>query len=93
LEFIKVPVQVVANGLSYDPHLDTVVMAFPARGVDPAVWIQSAWESDGAGGWQARCLVGPGGTIQLAAGTYDVWVKITDNPEVPVLKSGLLEVT
>jgi|SRR6185295_9897766 len=96
LEYVKVPVGVVINGVTYDPHLDVITMAFPLRGVDPVVgdWKAASWEADGDGGWLARCLVGPApGVIQLAANTtYDVWLKITDSPEVPVRKVGLLEV-
>ena len=35
---------------------------------------------------------GAGGTA-LALGTYQVWVKITDSPEVPVLQPCLLTIT
>lgn len=95
LEYVKVPVAVTINGLAFDPHLDTVKMAFPVRGINPVTgdWKTATWESDGAGGWLARCLVGPAGTITLVAGPYDVWVQITDAPEVPIRKVGLLEIS
>jgi len=36
-------------------------------------------------GQAARILVGPeGGELILSPGQYNVWIKITDNPEVPV---------
>jgi hypothetical protein len=95
LEYVTMPVSAVINGVAYDPHNDAVVMAFPVRGVNPVSgdWKAASWESDGAGGWRARCLVGPGGAVQLSAGSYDAWVKITDNPEVPVRRVGVLEVS
>jgi hypothetical protein len=36
---------------------------------------------------QARVLIGPLGAVQLAPGRYRVWVKVTDNPEVPWVPS------
>ncbi len=36
------------------------------------------------GWWET--LVGPGNTV-LAAGTWTVWVKVTDSPEIPVLQA------
>jgi hypothetical protein len=92
LEFIKVPVSVVLNGVAYDPHSDPVALSFPLRGAAPTVWTAGSWESDGAGGWQARILVGPGGVLQLAPGTYDCWIRVTDSPEQPIRKAGIVEV-
>jgi hypothetical protein len=94
LEYVKIPVAAVINGVAYDPHADVIKVAFTARGVDPVVgdWIAGSWESDGAGGWQARVLVGPSGDTQLAAGIWDVWLKVIDSPEVPVRKVGVVEV-
>ncbi len=94
LEYVKVPTTVTINGAPYDPHLDAVQLAFPAHGVAPAGpdFKVGSWEQDQFGTWMARCLVGPGGAVSLVAGTYDVWVKITDSPEVPVRKVGILEV-
>jgi hypothetical protein len=94
LEYVKVPVSVTINGVAYDPHFDVVQMAFPVRQAEPVAgdWKVASWETDGAGGWMVRCLVGPGGVVALAAGAYDVWVKITDVPEQPVRRCGVLEV-
>ena len=81
-----------------NPTADTVTMAFTAAGVDPVLgdYKTASWETDATttpSTYYARCLVGPGGTVTLAAGTYEVWVKITDSPEVPVKRSGTLVVT
>ena len=32
--------------------------------------------------------MGPGGEVTLAAGIWRIWVRVTDNPEVPVLRAG-----
>lgn len=92
-EWVKVPVAVTQAGVVQDPTVDAVQMAFVAHGVNPgnSDWKTAAWET-ADGTYLARCLVGPSGTIALAVGTYAVWVKVTDNPEVPVLRVGTLAV-
>lgn len=42
--------------------------------------------------YPAQCLVGPSGAVTLTAGTYSVYVKISDSPETPIIWSGLLTV-
>lgn len=91
-EYIRAPVIATEAGAAVNPTSDTVEMAFPAEGEAPADWVAASWETAGTIHF-ARCHVGPdGGDIELDAGLYDVYVKITDSPEVPVKKSGLLEV-
>ena len=97
LEYVRVPVSAKQSGLTVDPTADTVKLAFSAAGVDPSSgdYKTSSWETDATttpATYYARCLVGPAGTVALAAGTYEVWVKITDSPEIPVLRSGTLVV-
>ena len=50
-----------------------------------------SWE-DMVGGHLARCLVGTGGAVALTAGTYWVFVKVTDSPEAPVVMAGPIRV-
>ncbi|RSM73434.1 hypothetical protein DMH04_41215 [Kibdelosporangium aridum] len=66
---------------SEDVTSDPVAFAFAAPSVDPSVWTSGDWV-----GTQARILVGPGGAVTLTKGTWDVWLKITDSPEIPVRK-------
>lgn len=40
----------------------------------------------------ARVLIGPG-VIPLAPDTYQVWVRVTDNPERPVQRAGAITIT
>jgi len=40
-----------------------------------------------------RILIGPGGSITKGAGLYDWTVKLTDSPEVPVMKGGQIQIT
>jgi len=79
-----------------DPTSDTVQMAFVNGEPTSGDWKTATWEADSSTNpttYYARCLVGPGGTVTLSDGDYQVWVKITDSPEVPVLKAGRLVVT
>lgn len=87
-QYVKVPVIAERNGVVIDPTIDPVQMAFPAVGEDPVTWYAATWETDAVtSATSARCLVGPGGTVELAVGFYDVYVKITDSPEEPVLRA------
>lgn len=83
--YVKVPVTATVNGAAVDPTTDTVALAFPVSGVTPASddWHTGSWETSGTTHY-ARLLVGPNGALNLAAGSFDVWVKVTDNPEQPV---------
>lgn len=61
---------------------DPVALAFTAPGTDPASgdWLTGNWVNG-----KARVLVGPaGGAKTLTAGSWDLWVRVTDNPEIPV---------
>lgn len=97
LEYVRVPIAAKEAGVAIVPTADVVRMAFTAADVDPVTldWQVSAWESDTSTiptTYLARCLVGPAGTITLTVGVYDVWVKITDSPEIPARRAGTLEI-
>jgi hypothetical protein len=92
--YVQVPVAAVVNGQPYNPTGDTVQMAFPAGSANPATWYSAAWTAGpGTGSYLAQCLVGPGsGGVDLATGTYGIWVQITATPEIPVIDCGVLVV-
>lgn len=96
-EYVRVRVKAKEAGADVDPTADTVVMAFVADGEPAALDYKAAtWETDTSttpDTYYARCLVGPGGTVTLTDGLYKVFVKVTDNPEVPVKHAGHLKVT
>lgn len=97
-EYVRVRVTAREDGAVVNPTADTVEMAFTASEAEPSGgdWKTAEWETDAntePDTYYARCLVGPGGTVALTDGTYRVWVKITDSPEIPVKRSGLLIVT
>lgn len=92
-EYVLVPVQGRAAGANVDLSSLTVRMAFMDRGQRPSSgdWKAASWETGDFSGWyNARCLVGPTGVITLTPGSYDVWIEITDAPEKPIRKVGVL---
>ncbi|HEY6018358.1 MAG TPA: hypothetical protein VIY48_00200 [Candidatus Paceibacterota bacterium] len=100
LEYVKVQIEAEQNGAAINPSGDVVQMAFPVQGVDPVTgdWKTASWEVAAPPTvtkteYWARCLVGTGGAVALAAGRYDIWIKVTDSPEVPVQYAGVLIVT
>lgn len=99
LQYVGVPVKAVTlAGASYNPTADVVKMAFmPTATQVPGSsdWMAAIWSAQPNSllyPYAAFCLVGPGGTINPGIGTYVVYLKVTDNPEVPVLLVGYLEV-
>lgn len=103
LQFIRYKITATVNGVSgYDPTGDEVQFGFQpaasiASDVAPTEWVVGSWETDtiaGATAYVARCLVGPGGAFEPTAMTnYWVWIVVTDNPEIPVLQVGQLQIT
>lgn len=86
LQYVRVPV--TADGI--DVTADPVAMAFTSGfGSSPQSgdWHDAAWDNG-----NARILVGPGGDVTLFSGRYLIWVKVTDSPEIPVLRAGYLVV-
>jgi len=88
------------NGTTVNPTSDTVQFAFigPYASTGTAssnpptsttTYCSGSWDSGTP--YTAKCLIGPnGGVTTLTTGAYQVWIKITDNPEVPVLLAGPL---
>ena len=92
-EFVKVRVNATKLGVTYNPTGDVVYLAFKLVGDTPdsGDWVAGTWETTPTA-YLARAVVGPMGDITLGSGEYVVWVKITDDPEVPVLQAGALSV-
>jgi hypothetical protein len=82
----------------YSPTSDTVAFAFtnadaypPAA---PSAWNAGSWQTGPGPQYWAQILIGPAnGGLALAAGAWQVWLKVTDSPEVPVLQPCILQVT
>lgn len=101
LQYLDPPVVVTPKDLDnvpFDPTTDSVAFAFVANGddIDLATFYPGVWGTDASttpDTYQATILVGPGGTVTLIEGNYNVLIKITDSPEVPVIPiPGLLTV-
>lgn len=83
--YLHVPV----SGGSLSTPVEIAVIADSSEEPAEGDWIPAdVWD-----GTTAKLLIGPGGTLELADGVYRVWARITSDPEVPVIKCGLLEIT
>lgn len=98
-EYVLVPLQVTKAGVPYNPGADTVQFAFMPNAVQVPTsgdWVSGSWETVATNiiyPYNARCLVGPSGSTALTLGTYVMYLKITDNPEIPVLVGGQLVIS
>lgn len=104
-EAVQLLVEAIQGGAVYNPTGDPVAVAFvamPSSGPAPApaagssAWNAATWETDPGPQYWASCMVGPaGGVVTLAAGGYQVFVKISDGSsgEVPILPGPVLLIT
>ena len=90
-QYVRSHVEAEKNGVEYDPTGDVVHFAFTATDdVDGATWNAGSWETS-SGRHYARCLIGPDAVV-LTKGTYVVHVRVTDNPEAPADKVGMITI-
>ena len=95
-QYVLVPVRAWTQGQPYNPTSLPVAMAFVNGWSPPGTWNTAEWAWTAAvnGYYAAQCLVGPENSgVDLAAGTYDVWVQVTGTTEVPVINTGTLTIT
>lgn len=99
LEYILIPVAAWKAGVPFNPSADVIKFAFMPNATQvPLVsdWQTGGWEANPtslAYPYNARCLVGPAGTITLGIGTYIIYLQVTDSPEIPVLYGGQLQIS
>jgi hypothetical protein len=96
VQYLRYPVAVTdETGATVDPTGDTVRIAFqPARSTDPLDWQAAEWVTDATttpDTYYVRALLGQTPFV-LAAGVFDCFIKISDNPETPILSAGTLYV-
>jgi hypothetical protein len=95
-QYVQTLITVTSESGDYDPTSDTIAWAFtnasafPAAG--PSAWTDGEWVTYPGDQWWGQILVGPTGAVTLATGTWQSWVRITDDPEVPVLQPFLLQI-
>ena len=98
-QYVFVPFNVTKLGVSYNPTGDAVAFAFmptPYQVPVAADWVAGGWDSIPSNilyPFSAKCLVGPAGAITLGIGTYIVYTRVTDNPEIPIQISGQLSIS
>lgn len=76
----------------------TVEVAFVASGApDEDDWVAASWNGTQVVGGETfyvvRVLVGPGADADPGEGDWQMWVRVTASPQVPVLPAGVLRVT
>lgn len=98
-EFTRSPVSATASGVDVDPTADALEVAVVPQGTAPGVsdWKTGSWESDVSATppiHLARILIGPGpgGVLVLTPGLFDLYLKIHDATETPVIKAGPVRV-
>lgn len=81
-EYVGAP---ITEDSGIDPTVDVVELSLTVGDAEPTVWTTGVWQTIRGRPW-ALVLIGPGSTIgTLPVGRYWVNVKVTDNPEIPVL--------
>lgn len=86
VEYLKVPITAPADVTLGTQTVEMAVLSPETRPIEDD-WNTAEW----ADSTTARLLLGPG-ALPLAAGTYKVWLRLTDTPEVPVLTAGTITV-
>jgi hypothetical protein len=72
-----------------------VAIALTAERQDPdddTTWLTASWTGTADTARAAAILIGPGTSHEIAEGRYEVWVRVVDNPEVPIVHAGRLTI-
>lgn len=94
LSTVEVPFKVTASNFDGTPYTfgsDVVQIALVLAGTSPTPtdFKTATWATTTPGAGVAVILVGPnGGVFTAQPAFYDGWVKVTDNPEIPVILAG-----
>ncbi|MGH3201733.1 MAG: hypothetical protein ACRDP5_06730 [Streptosporangiaceae bacterium] len=98
-EPIQLLVNATKNGASYNPTGDPVYIAVLLNGTpQPApgssAWNTAVWETDPGPQYWASLLLGPlNSGLTLLPGLYIAYLKITDNPAVPIRAGAYVLIT
>ena len=97
-QYVQVLVQITSTN-NYNPTNDTVEFAFTSASAFPAQlpadedWNAGSWDPYPGSLFYAQILVGPqNGGIVLSQGRWQVWLKLSSYPEVPVLQPLVLQI-
>ena len=96
-QYVQADIAATLQGQPYNPTADLVEFAFTTANDRPTTWYTGGWDGTntipGSSAYRAQVLVGPVSTgPTLAPGTYTVWIRITDNPEQPIIPVGQLNI-
>lgn len=83
----RIPITVTADaGADVDETDLPAELAFLAPGSTPSEddWIDAEWDTVGDSNI-VRALIGEGTDTELEPGPYIVWLRLTANPEIPVM--------
>lgn len=85
-ELVRYIVRATIDGVMHDPTELPVAFAF-SDGTTPVSgdFAAGEWVTEGST-YIAQVLVGPVGGIDLGPGLWAPWIKVTDDPEVPVVR-------
>jgi hypothetical protein len=73
------PITITRDGVVITTNIETCITALDVR---PVTWISAIALGDKVG-----CMI-----EDLTEGTYEVWVRVTDSPEIPVKSAGTFQV-
>lgn len=92
-EIPAISLQYLTASITADVTLDDQVVALAlmadstgSPGADD--WTTATWVGDAGTTRSARILVGPGGDFTPSVGGYTVYGRVTNDPEIPVMKVG-----
>lgn len=90
IAYVPAIIEARPAGTVYDPTGDTVQYQFVNVGANPgSTWLFGLWQTILTGAtpeYRALCMAGPGQQFVPKQGhTYWLFVRVTDNPEIPVL--------
>ena len=96
-----VPVNATQGGTAYNPSADIIQFAFmptPTQVPGSGDWVTGGWDANPASilyPYNAKILVGAGasGKAVLGIGDYEVYLEITDSPQIPVQVVGQIQVS
>lgn len=108
LEYFLIPVDVVVPEVANpDVTADEVQFNFVVGGLPTANrsqpsdepnlpqstgWVAGTWVTTATGGVYAGINVGPEGDVTLPRGKFAAWIRVVDNPTVPVAPVDVLTV-
>lgn len=99
-KYVQVPIGATTpTGASYNPTADAVYFAFMPHGTGqpaPADWHGGTWAATTStnGTYWIQILIGPdNGGLNLGPGTYRIWYRVNDDPEVDAEAADILRIT